>query len=101
MKKKRGIPEDEMSNKERIERVLDVMQIPSAALTDTTHFEMNGNREVIVDGCKGILEYDENVIRINTGRMITEFTGRNLSIKSMTEDALIVKGFITSIKFVT
>ena len=30
--------------------------------------EFCGNREVTIDGSKGVLEYDENLIRINMGK---------------------------------
>ena len=53
------------SIKRKGERLACAMQIPIASIMDLTHFEMNGNREVIVDGCKGILEYDENIIKLN------------------------------------
>ena len=70
-------------------------------MPNCAHFEMNSNREVSIEGCKGILQYDENIIRINTGKMVTSFLGRNLSIKCLTPDSLIVQGFITSIEFIT
>ena len=35
--------------------------------------EFCGNREVTIDGSKGVLEYDENLIRINMGKMVACF----------------------------
>ena len=77
------------------------MQLPIGALPNFTHFEMNSNREVVVEGCRGILQYDENIIKVNMDKMITAFYGRNLSIKCLSADSLIVEGFITSIEFLT
>ncbi len=74
--------------------------IPSCAISGCFHLEMNGNREIIIDGCKGILEYDENVIKINTSDIILSFLGRNLTIKCMTSESLIIKGYVTSIEFI-
>ena len=86
---------------EKLQSVVSKMQMPAGAVPNCTHFEMNSNREVIIEGCKGILQYDENIIRINTGKMVTSFFGRNLSIKCLTPDSLVVEGFIKSIEFVT
>ena len=77
------------------------MQLPIGALPNFTHYEMNSNREVIIEGCNGILQYDENIIKVNMDKMITSFYGRNLSIKCLSSDSLIVEGFITSIEFLT
>ncbi|MCI9273024.1 MAG: sporulation protein [Clostridiales bacterium] len=99
MKRRCRVPDDERMPAQRMQKVTSALQLPASALSGAAHFEMNGNREVIVDGCRGVLEYDEHKIRINTGKMITCFQGRCLSIKCLTSDSLIVEGFITSIEF--
>lgn len=71
----------------------------SAGLSMPTHMEINGNTEAEVDGCSGILEYDTEVARIRTGRMTVRFEGRNLTIKCLTADSLVVAGFLTGIFF--
>ncbi|MCI1966706.1 MAG: YabP/YqfC family sporulation protein [Oscillospiraceae bacterium] len=64
-----------------------------------THIELNGNTEAIVDGCGGVLEYDTDVVRIRTGKLIVRFTGRDLVIKCLTADSLVVTGYFTGIEF--
>ncbi|HIS69449.1 MAG TPA: YabP/YqfC family sporulation protein [Candidatus Gallacutalibacter stercoravium] len=93
------LPEDERNSPEKANRLAQALQLPASALSGAAHFELCGNREVIVDGCRGVLEYDENRIRINTGKMVTCFCGRGLTIKCLTPESLIVIGFITSIEF--
>lgn len=66
-----------------------------------THMEINGNTEVVVEGCGGVLEYDTDVVRIKTGKMSVRFTGRGLIIKCLTADSLVVTGFIMGIEFLT
>lgn len=63
------------------------------------HMELNGNREAVVEGCSGVLEYDETVVRIRTPGQVVRFTGRGLSIRCLTADALVVAGYITGIEF--
>lgn len=77
------------------------INIPACALPDFSHFEINSNKEAIIEGSKGILQYEENIIRVNMGKMITSFCGRNLSLKCLDSDSLVITGFITSIEFIT
>ncbi len=63
------------------------------------HLELNGNREAVVEGCCGVLEYDDGVVRVKTRRQVIRFTGRGLVIRCLTADALVVAGYITGIEF--
>lgn len=82
-------------------KFLNSVQSPVMSLLNPVHFEMNGNKEVIIEGCKSILSYDENMVRIRLKNMSASFYGRNLIIKCLTSDSLVIEGFITSIEFIT
>ena len=70
-------------------------------MLDPINIEIKGNREAIIEGCKSITEYDENMVKINMHKMAISFFGRNMEIKCLTSDSLVVRGFITSIEFIT
>lgn len=70
-------------------------------MLDPINIEIKGNREAIIEGCKSITEYDENMVKINMHKMAISFFGRNMEIKCLTADSLVVRGFITSIEFMT
>lgn len=70
-------------------------------MTMSTHMEINGNQEAVLEGCGGVLEYDTGVVRVKAGKLIVRFTGRGLVIKCLTTDSLVVSGFITGIEFLT
>jgi len=63
------------------------------------HIELEGNRELILDGCKGILEYDDGKIKICTNLLTVLITGDELFIRTYTDDQIIVGGKIISIEF--
>ena len=71
-----------------------------SANLSSVHMEISGNREVIFEGSKGILDYSDTAIKINTGKYIVCFNGRGLYIKCMTECDLVIQGFITSIEYI-
>ncbi len=78
-----------------------MLLIPESSLPGSVRIEMNANREAVVEGCSGILEYSEEVIRLTTGGMVIRFTGRGLSIGGMSHGYAVVTGMISSIEFVT
>ena len=67
--------------------------------TGALHMEITGNREVILEGNRGIIEYTDQSIKINAGKCIIAFCGRGLHIQCMTDCDVVVKGFITSIEY--
>ena len=70
------------------------------ALLDPINIEIKGNKEAIIEGFRSISEYDENMIKINMHKMAISFFGRNMEIKCLNSDSLVIKGFITSIEFI-
>ncbi|GMB10421.1 MAG: YabP/YqfC family sporulation protein [Candidatus Improbicoccus devescovinae] len=65
------------------------------------HFELSGNREARVEGLRKILKYDEKIVKISVKNMSVSFLGRNLKMKCLTHDSLIISGFLSSIEFHT
>lgn len=101
MKKNKSRAPDELPRAARGDRLSKALQLPTPAVSGVARMELNGNREVVIDGCRGVLEYDDTVVRINTGRMVVKFSGRGLSLKCLTPDSLIVEGFILMIEFIS
>ena len=79
----------------------ELFDIPKAAMPGVMQIELAGNTEAVVSGCPGVLEYDENIIRLAGGKMNVRFTGRGLQIKVLTHDSAIIAGFILSVEFAT
>lgn len=74
--------------------------VPIGVVSNAMHMEMNGNREVVVEGCRNILQYDTTDIKVDVGKMMIAFEGRNLVIKKFSTSSLIIEGFIISINFI-
>ncbi len=65
------------------------------------HIELLGNRQAVVEGSQGILEYGDDVVRVRAGKLAVRFRGRNLKIRCMTADSLVVEGFLLGMDFLT
>ena len=61
--------------------------------------ELSGNRELLIEGSKGVLEYSTDSVRINTGGMLVNISGRELNLRCISDSALIIDGFILSLSF--
>ncbi len=72
----------------------------SSLFSDLPELCFTGNREVVIEGSKGVLEYSENIIRINTTLGLVCFEGRGLNLKCISSYELIVEGYITKVEFV-
>lgn len=66
---------------------------------DEPRIEMTGNREIIIDGCKGVVEYTENNIRLSLGESVMSLSGDSLLIQSFDNDVVIISGQISDIDF--
>ncbi len=93
-------PEPEQEEKRPLSvRIAHVLDIPQDTIGNLSHIEIAGNTRVLIEGCKGILEYETDRIRISTGKMMVKFTGRNLSLRCMNGENAEIEGFFTSIEF--
>ena len=57
---------------------------------------MTGFDEIIIENFKGILEYEDYFVRINTHIGIININGFNLNLENMTNDDIKVTGKIES-----
>lgn len=60
---------------------------------------LTDNKTAIIDGAKGVVEYTPCCVRLDIGRMYLRFCGREMTIKTLSDDKIIVEGIIASIDF--
>lgn len=81
------------------ERLVQSMDIPRLAMKGCPHIEMEGNREAIIDGCIGILEYDEDRIALNLGSIGIRFCGTDMRIVSFETQRTVICGCFATVEF--
>lgn len=77
------------------------LELPVGSLSGCANIEMLGNRRVVIDGCQGIIEYGDDIVRLSTTSGVLRFTGRSLSLNCLTQDSAVIEGFILSIEFLS
>lgn len=76
-------------------------RIVSELFKDEPRIEMSGNREMIIDGCKGVVQYDETQIKLSLGEYVLSLSGDNLVINSFDSSVAVISGQICDISFVS
>lgn len=73
-----------------------ILELPKEVYSNVPKIIMTGFDEMIIENFKGILEYEEFFVRINTYIGIININGYNLNLENMTDDDIKVTGKIES-----
>ena len=82
----------------RKRKITDILEIPKEIYTNIPNFIITGFEDMIIENYKGILEYEDYYVRVNTYIGIVNIHGINLRLEKMTEDNLKIIGKIESIE---
>ncbi len=82
------------------EKVAELCNIPKYAMLGYSIITFIGNSEVIIENHRGILEYNDESIRVMTKIGQLKIVGKRLNVLHYTTDELKIVGKITSITFV-
>ena len=78
-------------NQNRMSRIL---ELPQEVYSNIPKITITGFDELIIENFKGILEYEDYYIRINTSLGIINVNGYELRLENMTNDDIKVTGKI-------
>ena len=82
--------------KERIGKILD---LPQELSGDSVIITIKGNEEISVEGCRAIIEYTQECIRVNTKRSMLTIKGKNMVIKEVTNEYVLIEGWIIGTEY--
>lgn len=85
--------------KEREQAAMENLGVPRLLKPSLFHMEMQGNEEVILDGCEGVLDYGETSIKLRAGQLLVTFEGDGLLLKSYVGSEAVIEGMIANIAF--
>jgi sporulation protein YqfC len=78
--------------KKNLSRIDRILEIPQEVCSDIPKITIIGFNEMIIENFKGILEYEDYYIRINTNIGIININGYELKLENMTNDDIRVTG---------
>ena len=85
-------------NQRKFSKIDRLLEMPQEVYTDTPKITITGFNEMIIENFKGILEYEDYYIRINTSLGIVNINGYELKLENMTNDDIKVNGKIENIE---
>lgn len=81
-------------SKKTMSRIDRILEIPQEVYSNIPKIIITGFEEMIIENLKGILEYEDYYIRINTSIGIINVNGYNLKLENMTNDDIKITGKI-------
>jgi len=81
------------------EKVAKMLEIPNEVVSDRPRITTVGKREVFVENYKGILEFSNEIVRIKSNYGIITITGKNMKIREITSEDMIICGNIENIDY--
>lgn len=89
-----------MKRTEKIKKnIADALELPQDIVLDLPKITMIGNLQLYVENHKGIIEYSTNQIRIYTKLGILRVLGKNLLLKNIVVEEIVITGEIKQVEF--
>ena len=77
-------------------KINNILEVPRELTENNPKITIIGFNEMLIENYKGIMEYEEFYIKINTSMGNININGFNLDLQQVTEDDILVKGTIES-----
>ena len=68
-------------------------------LITSPNIEISGNKEIVIDGCEGVVEYSDTYIKIKLKKGVMILYGNNLNIICFENSLITLKGKIETLEF--
>ena len=78
----------------------ELFDLPADLVAGVPHVEVLGNRQLYMENHRGIISYSDQEIAVSGDGMILRVQGEQLTLVSMTGDALRIQGAIRRVEWV-
>lgn len=89
-----------METKSKKSKLKEAIESTKDALLLNSQIEIISNTHVIIQGSKGIMEYNDDSIRVKLIDQEIKFYGDKLSIEYLSQDSMELKGRISRIEYI-
>ncbi len=84
--------------KEMKENISELLELPKDIVMDFPRITLIGNLQLYIENHKGMIEYSDSKIRVNTKSGVISITGKNFLIKTIVTEEIIIYGEIAHIE---
>lgn len=81
-------------------KLADLFDIPLDTVIDWPRMTLSGNKNITITNHRGVIEYDQNMVRINTRFGELKISGSGLTILSAVKEEVVVEGKINQLEWI-
>lgn len=85
--------------KSNLQTLAGIFEIPQDIVLDLPRITMLGNKQVLVENHKGIIEYNETLVRIKLSQGELVVSGTDLMLGNLQIEQILIEGAVTDIKY--
>lgn len=82
------------------QKMTEFLELPKEIVLNLPKITIVGDSNLLIENYKGVVEYDSNRVRINTGIGVVKIIGQSLIIKEITSEDIMVDGVINSFEII-
>lgn len=82
------------------EKIAAALEVPPNYI-GASYIEMLGNNRLLIEGCRRILCYDDNIISLDMKKSHMQITGTCLCFKTINKRQMVIIGNIASVEFIS
>lgn len=82
------------------DKISDTFDLPKEIILGVPNIKIIGNSDMMIENHRGILEYTDEILRMNSGLGVIKIQGRNLEIKEVSQEDIQIHGSIESVEFI-
>ncbi|HZJ82588.1 MAG TPA: sporulation protein YqfC [Clostridia bacterium] len=80
--------------------VSEMFELPKEITLNMPKINLIGNNQMLVENHRGIIEYSPNLIRVNSTVGVIRIQGKDLNLRNIATDDIMINGKIESIEFI-
>lgn len=80
--------------------ISEALELPKDLILDLPKIVIIGNIQINISNHKGIIEYTQEVLRVNSNIGIIKISGTNMELKTILSEEIIVKGNIEKVEII-
>lgn len=83
----------------KLQALAGILEIPQDIILDLPRITLLGNKQLLVENHKGIIEYDSSLVRIKMtqGELIVK--GLDFTLGNLQHEQILIEGTITELKY--
>ncbi len=76
------------------------IELPNEIVLDVPLINILGKSKILIENFKNIAQYSNEIIKINTSCGVFKITGKNLFLKELNKNKILIKGALTKFEFI-